>query len=152
MNGFSLLYWHWWCLALILAALEMFIPGASLLWVGAAAGTVGFVALITGIGTPVQLLLFGALAVLAWYLSRRLLRHDGPDDHADTLNRRAAQYVGRTFVLEEELADGQGKARVGDSVWRVTGTDRLPVGTRVRVVGTDGMTLQVEAAEMLSHS
>lgn len=147
MEGLRLLYWYWWCLALILAALEIFLPGAALLWIGAAAGIVGVVAMVTDVSIAVQLLLFGGLAALAWYGSRRLMRRDPPDDQAGTLNRRGEQYVGRTFVLEEGLTDGQGKARVGDSLWQVTGIDNLPVGARVRVIGTDGTILRVQPAE-----
>jgi membrane protein implicated in regulation of membrane protease activity len=35
-----------------------------------------------------------------------------------------------------------GKARLGDGVWKVSGPE-LPAGTRVRVVGVDGVVLKV---------
>jgi membrane protein implicated in regulation of membrane protease activity len=61
------------------------------------------------------------------------------------LNRRAEQYIGRRFVLETAIVNGQGKARVGDSLWLAEGPD-LPAGSPVEVVGVDGSTLKVKAA------
>jgi inner membrane protein len=146
MEGFRVLYWYWWCLALVLAGLEMFIPGAALLWIGGAAALVGIASFIVGIGPLVQLVLFGALAALAWFLSRLLARRDPSDRHASALNRRGEQYVGTMLTLEEAVINGYGRARVGDSVWRVAAATDLPQGSRVRVIGADGAVLRVEAA------
>ncbi|MBP7337599.1 NfeD family protein [Niveispirillum sp.] len=146
MEGVRVLYWHWWGLALILAALEMFLPGAAFLWVGGAAAIVGLLTLLVDIGFAVQLVLFGVLAVLAWFLSRLVARRDPGDVHAGTLNRRGEQYVGQVLTLEAAIENGFGRARVGDTVWRVAGPADLPQGARVRVTGTDGALLRVEAA------
>ncbi|MFV3077519.1 NfeD family protein [Niveispirillum fermenti] len=146
MDGLRILFWYWWCLALALAALEMFIPGAAFLWVAGAAGLTGLVVLAVDLPEPVQVALFGALAVAAWLLSRRYAGREPLDNTATTLNRRADQYVGRVLVLEEALSNGYGRARIGDSVWRVAGNEELPVGTRVRVTRVDGATLHVEPA------
>ena len=43
------------------------------------------------------------------------------------------------------IVNGQGKARVGDSLWLAEGPD-LPAGAPVEVVGVDGSTLKVKAA------
>jgi membrane protein implicated in regulation of membrane protease activity len=48
-------------------------------------------------------------------------------------------------MLLEPISGGYGRARVGDSVWKVSGPE-LPAGTRVRVTGADGTVLTVEAA------
>ncbi|MFV3128062.1 NfeD family protein [Niveispirillum sp. KHB5.9] len=146
MEGFRVLYWYWWCLALVLAALEMFIPGAAFLWIGGAAALVGLVVLSVDIGLPAQLVLFGVLAVLAWFLSRLVSRSDPADGHASTLNRRGEQYLGQVLTLEAPILNGFGRAKVGDTVWRVAGLADLPEGARVRVTGVDGTVLRVEAA------
>jgi len=39
-------YWHWWVLGAILLMLEIFVPGAFLLWLGFAAGLVGLLLLV----------------------------------------------------------------------------------------------------------
>lgn len=146
MEGFRVLYWYWWCLALMLAALEMFIPGAAFLWIGGAAALVGLMALATDIGFTTQLVLFGVLAVLVWFLSRLVARRDPADSHAGTLNRRGEQYLGQVLILESPILNGFGRARVGDTIWRVAGPADLPEGARVRVTGVDGAMLQVEPA------
>ena len=81
-------------------------------------------------------------SVIAWrvYLRRRPIETDDP-----TLNRRAEQYFGRVFTLEDAIHDGRGKVRIGDSLWRVKGDD-MDAGVRVRVTGVDGVTLEVEKA------
>lgn len=146
MNGFQMVFWYWWALALALAALEMFIPGAAFLWVAGAAALVGFIAMVPGVEPPVQVALFGALAVAAWLISRRIARPDPADDQAGYLNRRGDQYLGRIFTLDEAMVNGQGRARVGDSLWSVAGPGDLPAGAQVRVIGVDGAILQVIAA------
>lgn len=146
MEGVRVLYWYWWCLALVLAALEMFIPGAALLWIGGAAGVVGLAALVFDIGLVTELVLFGVLAVLAWFLSRLLARQEPDDTQSGTLNRRGEQYLGQVLTLEEAIVNGYGRARVADGIWRVAGAADLPQGSRVRVTGVDGAILRVEGA------
>ena len=42
------------------------------------------------------------------------------------------------------IENGVGKAKVGDTYWRVTGPD-TPQGEKVKVVGFEGATLKVES-------
>ena len=60
------------------------------------------------------------------------------------MNRRTAALVGQVVSLERAIVDGRGRVQIADAYWEVTGPD-LPAGTRVRIVGGDAMTLQVEA-------
>ncbi|MQP64131.1 NfeD family protein [Niveispirillum sp. SYP-B3756] len=139
-------FWHWWALALLLGGLEMFLPGAAFLWVGGAAALTGLVMFVApGLGESVQLMLFGALAVVAFLTSRRFARPDALDEGNNTLNRRGEQYIGQWLMLETPLSNGHGRARLGDSSWPVLGDGELPAGTRVKVVGIDGVNLRVVA-------
>ena len=52
--------------------------------------------------------------------------------------------MGRVVPLERAIEAGSGRVKIGDAFWTVQGPD-LPAGTPVRVVGTDGSNLQVEA-------
>ena len=63
-------------------------------------------------------------------------------DEQPNLNQRGLQYVGSELVLVEPIAQGSGKAKLGDGVWKVSGPE-LPAGARVRVTGVNGTILTV---------
>jgi membrane protein implicated in regulation of membrane protease activity len=142
----TLLFWHWWVVALVLIIVEMVAPGFFLMWIGGAAAVTGLITLIApSLPWQVQFLIFGVLSVASVVGARYYIKRN-PIVTADaTLNRRGAQYVGRTFSLEEAIVNGIGKVRVGDTLWRAEGPD-LPVGDRVKVTGVDGAALKVEKA------
>lgn len=139
-------FWHWWALALLLGALEMFLPGAAFLWIGGAAAITGLVVLVApGLTESLQLILFGVLAVVAFLASRRFAKPDAPDAANNTLNRRGEQYLGQWLTLEGPLSNGRGRARLGDSTWPVVGDTDLPTGSRVKVIAVEGLNLRVIA-------
>jgi len=143
----QLTYWHWFILAALLIILEVFAPGAFMLWIGIAAGVVGATLyFVPGMTWEYQFMLFSIAAVgsiIAWRSYRRSnpITTDEP-----TLNRRGAQYIGRTFTLEAPITNGIGKIRVDDSTWKIEGAD-CPAGSKVKVVGIDNTVLKVEAAQ-----
>jgi inner membrane protein len=60
---------------------------------------------------------------------------------------RAHAMVGADFFLDEAIARGYGRIRVGDSSWRVAGPD-CPAGAMVRVVAVEnGSLLRVERVD-----
>ena len=136
--------WSWIVVGLILLALELIMPGGVLVWLGAAAVVTGIVALMQIAPFAMQWVLFGVLSlagVVGWLTYMRGRKETESD--RPLLNRRAAQLVGRHAELTEAIVDGFGRARLGDSTWRVSGPD-LPRGARVRVTGYDGTVLTVE--------
>lgn len=140
----QLTYWHWFILAAILIILEMFAPGAFLLWIGIAAGVVGAVLyFVPGMTWEYQFILFSLASVgsiVAWrsYRNAHPVVTDEP-----TLNRRGAQYIGRVFTLDAPIVNGVGKIRVDDSTWKIEGAD-CPAGTKVKVTGIENTVLRVE--------
>lgn len=141
-------FWRWLILGIVLIGFEMLVPGTFLLWPGIAALLTGMLAYMApGLGWEIHALVFAILTVASAVLGRRLyarLRHPITDEPA--LNRRAEQYIGSLHVLETPILDGTGRMKLGDSTWKVLGPD-LPVGTRVRVVAVEGISLRVERAE-----
>lgn len=137
-------HWSWIVAGLILLALELLLPGGFLLWMGISGIITGLVTMFQPIGWPLQWLIFGVLSLVTiaiwvrWNRSRPALT-DRP-----YLNRRADHLVGQEAVLEQAIEQGFGRVVLGDTVWRVSGTD-LPVGQRVRIVGSEGAVLKVEA-------
>ena len=135
----------WAAVALLLFAAETLAPGAFMLWMGFAAAAV-FVAVLVVLGIPVlaQIAAFVVLSFVSIQIYRKWFRQRARESDRPTLNRRAAQHVGRVVPLERAIVAGSGRVRIGDVFWTVQGPD-LPAGTPVRVVATDGSSLQVEA-------
>ena len=135
--------WQWGIAALVLLMFEMILPGFYLLWVGVAAGIVALlVFVLPNLSLEAQLLVFAA-ATVASIVSWRAWHSRHPDvSDQPFLNERGQQYVGREFTLDTPIVNGMGRMRVGDGVWKVSGED-LPAGTVVRVVGVDGIVMQV---------
>jgi membrane protein implicated in regulation of membrane protease activity len=132
----------WGVLALVLATAELLAPGVFLIWVAIAAGLTAATALLLPLAAPFQLLAFAIFCALSvsggrlWYLAN-------PADSADPkLNDLAARLVGRTVVVSEAIAGGQGRVSVDDGSWRATGPD-APPGARMAVLDVDGSTLIV---------
>ena len=44
------------------------------------------------------------------------------------------------------MQNGEGKVRIGDSLWLVRGDFEAKVGSKVKVTGSDGVVLLVEKA------
>lgn len=137
-------YWHWWVLAVVFVVLEIFSPAAFFLWMGVAAGVVGFIVFaMPDLSWEYQFLAFAVFSVASIVLSRRYLDKHPIETDQPRLNRRGEQYVGRTFTLNEPIVNGYGKIKVDDTSWKVEGED-CEAGTRVKVAGVDGVVLQVE--------
>jgi membrane protein implicated in regulation of membrane protease activity len=136
-------YWHWWVLGVILIVLEVFSPGAFFLWMAVSAGIVGFILLVVpDVSWEIQVLtfaLFSVASIVVWrlYLVKSPTKSDQP-----RLNRRGEQYVDRVFTLTDAVVNGQGKIKVDDTTWKISGDD-CPAGSRVKVVGVDGVVLKV---------
>lgn len=137
-------FWYWWVAAALLVALEVAVPGVFFLWLGVAAAIVGVVAfLIPSLGWAGQTLIFAVLAFAAVVVARQIVKRRPPESDEPTLNRRGEQYVGRVLTLDAAIENGRGRAAIGDTAWTVEGDD-MPAGTRVRIVGIEGIVLKVE--------
>jgi len=136
--------WNWIIAGMMLLALELVVPGGTMLWLGVAAIITGLAAFLQWIDWPLQFLLFGVLSLVliaGWLRYSR--GREKPSDRP-FLNRRAERLIGQELMLEEPIRNGEGRVALGDSVWRIVGPD-LPAGRRVRICGADGAVLTVEA-------
>jgi len=141
--------WAWLVLGIALIVVEMLSGTFFFLFIGMGALLVALLTGTLGLGAVAQGLCFGAaaaVAAMAWYKVR-----PNPEDRieqlagAKDLNNRLARFVGREAVLEQDMRNGQGRVRLDDSYWTVTGAD-LPAGTRVKVTAVEGMLLHVQDA------
>jgi membrane protein implicated in regulation of membrane protease activity len=140
----SLGAWAWIILGVILIGIELVAPSSFFLWLGLAAIVTGMIDAVLGLSWQASSLLFALLCVAAVILGRTVSRFRTLDEpQADMLNQRGQSLVGRVFTLETPIKDGEGRIRVDDSSWRVTGADRF-AGAKVRVVRIEGSTLVVD--------
>ncbi|MDG2320034.1 MAG: NfeD family protein [Rhodospirillaceae bacterium] len=143
----SLDFWSWWILALLLFVLELSAPGVVFLFIAVAAAITGVVAwVLPDLGWQISFVVFALLSVVSVVVGRKVWRPGKVETADPTLNRRANQYVGKTFTLDTAVKNGRGRLNVGDSSWLAKGPD-LPAGTKVRVTAVDGSILEIEAAE-----
>lgn len=148
-DGF--VFWHWWVLGFLLLVAEILTPGTFFMWIGFAAFVTGITAwLVPSLSWAGEIVMFAVLslaAVILWLKYRPLTRNDAEDNG---LNQRGRHNIGRELTLVSDIENGIGQARLDDSVWRVSGP-KLKAGSRVKVIGTDGTTLKVEALHAEHH-
>jgi inner membrane protein len=136
-------HWIWLIIGLVLAALEIVVPGVYLIWLAIAALITGVLTFIFDPGIPLQIINFVSIALITAFSARRILRNK-PILSADPLmNKRGGRLVGETAVVVQAFEGGTGRIRHGDSEWLARGPD-IEVGERVRVTGSEGAILLVE--------
>jgi len=132
----------WLGVALIAAIIEVSIPhfGFAFLGVGAVAAAA---AAYFGFDLPTQ---FGTLVVVL-IVSIALLRSRlvGLFGAARGVPSRTATLVGRHGVVTHDIDPtvGTGRVNVGGEDWAARSTDPIAAGAKVRVVGADGIVLEV---------
>lgn len=138
-------YWQWWILSGILLVVELLAPSTFFLWMGMSAASVGLlIFFMPAIRFEIQLLVFSIVSLISVIISRYIFSQTQAHDRVNsTLNRRGSEYIGRVFTLEQPIVNGNSKLNIGDSSWLIEGTD-CPAGTRVKVLGLNGICLQTE--------
>lgn len=139
-------HWVWVTLGLLLAALEILVPGVYLIWLAVAAVITGLLTFAFDIGLAMQVVVFASLSMISVFSARRYLRESPIESSDPLLNHRAARMVGETALVTQAFDGGTGRVRHGDSEWLARGPD-LDVGVRVRIIGNDGTILLVEPLE-----
>ena len=135
---------RWMALAYLLI-LELLAPGVFLIWLGIAAAVTAAVDLVAPMTWRGELLVFAVASVASVFAGRALMGRRGAKDDHPFLNRRHEGYVGRSYVLKDAIENGKGRLTIEDTTWDLTGPD-LPAGSHIKVTGTDGLKLVVEAA------
>lgn len=140
-------FWHWLVLGVMLIMIELVIPAAYFLGLGAAALLLGtFLSFGPQMSLEAQILIFSGLSLISIVLAKRYFKARPIESDQPLLNRRGHQYVGRNFTLEDAIVNGQGKIRVDDSTWKIVGAD-CDAGSVITVTGVDGVLLKVSLRE-----
>jgi membrane protein implicated in regulation of membrane protease activity len=134
----------WVALAILAAIIEVSIPHFGVVFVSVGAVAAAIVSAL-GYGFPVQVILFiAALGASLGLLRPRLVRQlagRGVPSRTETLK-------GRDGVVTQDIDVrlGTGRVNVGGEDWAARAASPLPVGTKIRVQGADGIVLEVTAA------
>jgi len=136
--------WFWAVAAVIVAFLELAAPGYYLIWIacGAALTSIAAFAFAWTLSGQLSIFIAASLAccVAGFFVYRRLM---ASGSGAPVLNQRDLDLVGSTGTAVEAFTNGQGKARIGDTVWLAEGSDDLQKGAAIIVTGVRGTTLVV---------
>lgn len=134
--------WVWAVLAVAIAILELHTPGSYLIWIACAAAITSLAGFLTIISLSGQLTIFAvscvATCLIGFFIYRHFSALRGP-----TLNVRDLELVGAIGTSAEPFRNGQGKARIGDTVWLAEASDDMPAGTPIVVNAVRGTTLLV---------
>ena len=141
-------HWTWWVIGVVLIVLEMFAPAAFFLWMGISAIITGaFLWVFPSMEWTVQLVIFSIQSILSIIVWRKFFYHISVDSDQPLLNKRAQQFIGRTFTLEADMVNGVGKIKIDDSNWRVLAEEDYLAQSKVTVIGEDGINLNVIKAD-----
>ncbi|MBU0725446.1 MAG: NfeD family protein [Alphaproteobacteria bacterium] len=128
--------WAWIIAGMILAGLEIILPGIFLLWVGLGALAVGLILSIApGLPLPWQALVF-ALSMLSslglgFWIQRRS-RATGEDSF---LNREMEAMIGQEYIAITTFVAGRGRIKVRDSSYAAVSDEAIAEGDLVTVIG-----------------
>ena len=136
-------HWAWLTLGLVLAGLEMLVPGVYLIWLAVAALVTGALTFALDLSPPMQIVDFVFLSLIIAFSAKRVLGERPIKSSDPLMNRRGARLVGETAVVVQAIEHGSGRVKLGDSEWIARGPD-IAVGERVRVSGSEGAILLVE--------
>jgi membrane protein implicated in regulation of membrane protease activity len=131
----------WLGIAFVAAVIEVSVPhfGSMFVSLGAVAGAA---AAMLGYDVPVQVGIFIVVMVasLAALRSRLLGRLGGPG-----VPSRTEQVLGRHGLVTHDIDPvvGTGRVNVAGEDWAARSKDAIPAGTKVTVVGADGIVLEV---------
>src|SRR5262245_46160925 len=134
----------WLVIAIVAAIVEISIPHFGLIFVSLAAVVAAIVSGFGG-GIAMQLALFSVTLVGSFMTLRpmflRKLHGPGVPGRTETL-------IGRDGVVTQEIdpVRGTGRVNVGGEDWAARSASDVEAGARIKVVGADGIVLEVRRA------
>ena len=135
----------WITLAIVAAIVEVSIPQFGVIFVSAAALAAALAAFL-GFEGAVQVVTFGVVLAASLALLRpRLVKRLGM---APGVPSRTQALIGRDGVVTSDIdpAVGTGRVNVGGQDWAARSAGPVAAGTHIRVVGADGIVLEVTPA------
>ncbi|MCP1335564.1 NfeD family protein [Futiania mangrovi] len=129
------LTWGWIIGGLILAGLEIAIPGVFLMWIGLGAIATGVVlALFPDLPFAWQALFFAVLMLSSLGLGFMIQRQSNRTPETQLLNHELQAMIGRRYVAITPFAAGRGRIKVQDSSFAAISDEEIAEGDLVEVV------------------
>ena len=137
--------WLWMYAGAFLMLAELASPGFVVFFFGLAAATVSLCKwLFPALPLWAQLAAFSVFSIVYILVLRRYLKKVFAGDTEQTASIQN-EFVGRIGrVVEIVRPDVPGRIMLGDAEWTATSATRLDVGTEVKVVSQNNLTLRVE--------
>ena len=134
----------WIVVAIVAAVVEISIPHFGLIFVSVAAGAAALVAAL-GLGMIPQLLIFTMAVIGSFTLLRPMFVKKL---HGPGVPGRTEALVGRDGIVTEAIdpISGTGRVNVGGQDWAARSAATVAAGTIIKVVGADGIVLEVRPA------
>ena len=137
--------WLWMYAGAFLMLAELALPGFVMFFFGLAAVTVSlFKWLCPSLPTWAQLAAFSVFSIVYILVLRRYLKKvfKGDVEESSSVQQEFVGRIGR--VVEAVRPDVPGRILLGDAEWAAVAATRLDVGTEVKVVAQNNLTLRVE--------
>lgn len=147
---FSVQWWHWVALGLLLIGAELLVPSFTIFWFGLGAVLTGVLLLVfSGMSLTAQLALFAFFSAVCTILWFRVLKPRMVDRSTAGMSREAI--LGELGTVIQGAAGSHDKAKVrfvvpllGSEEWPCICDVSLQVGDQVKVSGIEGHVLTVE--------
>ncbi|APG27745.1 hypothetical protein A7E78_07785 [Syntrophotalea acetylenivorans] len=147
---FSMQWWHWLALGLLLVGAELIVPSFTIFWFGLGAGFTGLLLLLfPGLSLTAQLALFALFSAGSTIFWFRVLKPRMADRSTAGMAREAI--IGELALVIKGSASPRDKGRVrftvpllGSEEWPCICSESLQAGDEVRVTGIEGHVLTVE--------
>ncbi|MER2495261.1 NfeD family protein [Vibrio neptunius] len=141
----SLNYWHWLAFGLALLAVELLGTAGYFLWLGLSALIIGLLLTMLPMSWQLQWIAFSVFSLMTtWLWWRRQFKKDVSDDLNRDLNQKQKQLIGQTVLIEEDLAPGKHRIKVGDTTWSAQTEHPIPAGALAEITQVDGIILTIQ--------
>lgn len=129
-------FWIWWGMAGILSIIELLTVGFLALIFALASFLVGLlVFIVPSLTISTQMMIFTVMLCPSLYLWWRMGKHwRHQHQEANVLNHRGQHYVGRCFLLKEDLKHHEGRIQIADTFWKIKSElSFIPAGTEIEI-------------------
>jgi membrane protein implicated in regulation of membrane protease activity len=142
---FTAAAWIWLYIGAFLMLAEIVSPGFVIFFFGLGAATVAVCKwAFPSMSLAWQLALFSVTSIFYLFVLRRYMKRLFMGDTAESLGL-ASEYVGRLGKVVQAIRPNvPGRIILGDAEWTAAASELIDVGTEVKVVAQDNLTMRVE--------